>query len=474
MAMSVLDALKVETERRRGPAGPPPRWSPAGDSEPPEAPDSPAAPESPAQVPEAPLDHRAYCRYWVAQLQRLLERPVAQQATQMDRALAGAPPEHRPPPADALLLQVAGRALPVEEVLGWLRLRAELPAGADALDPVVAAYWLRHLDLSHAAVGTPAWAAHCRQTALGARLQGKALDPAVLAAVQAHPEWARGYLRCGGSKARVLAGLQPPVAEPDAAERSAADASALPPPLSGAPGAPMSLPQPPAPAGALAFGGAIGAVLGGALRTVTAVAATAAGATKNAVQQTPGWFKARRVHLQIQAQARAAEQALTELAAAASRLRQHPALQDFWTQVDRHAARGGQDRTTIFQAMANPLPGNLGIPSESLDQQLTQLLRADPALAAHLDRAYQAYDRLSVAWERCAGAFREAGERWTPSPTQVRRLNAACLDIPPLPDRSVAAEAAERLVRSLAQLAQAVRETFRPAPPAASPSPPAA
>ncbi|NJN46593.1 MAG: hypothetical protein HC808_09055, partial [Candidatus Competibacteraceae bacterium] len=109
------------------------------------------AAKEPQQTTHA-IDHSPYCQYWVGRLEAIQALPDEDRRIQLAKDIESAPPEYRPPAADQQLLKVAGQALPVEQVTGWLQMRAALPANADVLNPATAEHWLQHLAAPNATI----------------------------------------------------------------------------------------------------------------------------------------------------------------------------------------------------------------------------------------------------------------------------------------------------------------------------------
>ncbi|MEE4376141.1 MAG: hypothetical protein V2J55_01330 [Candidatus Competibacteraceae bacterium] len=461
--MSLVDNLRAETRQRRGKAVM--SGTPGKESADPTTinKDEPSATQPPVDERDAVKeDHSSYCQYWVARLQAIQALPDEDRRIQLAKDIESAPPEYRPPAADQQLLKVAGQALPVEQVTGWLQMRAALPANADVLNPATAEHWLQHLAAPNATINAQEWTAHCQQVASEAESLGKNLNPTVLQAIQSHPQWAMGYLRCSGSKARLLEAMPQHDNPPDESKTPAETA-----PLSPLPAVPSGTPASPnapvSPTG-LAMGDVIGAALGGTIRAATTAAATAVGMTHNALKQTPQRWQTRLAEIQAKSHERTANHALDDLTKQATALHEHPGLSTFWQQVDHQAVSGQTTRAGVFQAMANEA-------DHPLKERLATTMNADPMLANAIHQAYNTFDRLSTAWENCAAAYRKAGKTWAPSTDQVQRLQAASRDTPPIKDHAVLAEMAERLVNTLKQVYHAIKQGPRAAAtsPASSP-----
>ncbi len=460
----------------------------------------------------------AYYAYWIGQLRTLEGLSPDAAAAAVHAAIRHAPANRRPPTEDARLLVLAGgQALPYREVIGWLTLRAALNDHEGVVDPEVARYWLRQLGTPAATLTTPdpAWSARCRHIAGAAVKVGQGLSPATVAALAAHPEAARGYLRCAGAKARLsevdarvvaleaagnqpdhptghdqptapaqpaarrgseqsppVAGVDPNAAEPPSATSTSKERPLPIPPTTGSP--PVFGATPGAGVG-LALGNLAGGLVGGVVGGLKAGAAQAwssaarTGAGETLVPLTPDWFRNKVTDVRNHARehrarhaVEAAERGLAEFAKAARHLHQHPTLAAFWREVDQQAAsRFRGDRTAVLQEMA-------AHSSHPLRALFERQARADPDVALRYEQAHAAFARLQTAWQACAHAHRQVGPGWAPSPEQTRTLRAACRQVPPAPDRPALVEQAERLLRALAQ---AVRQAFqRNRAPTAGPS----
>jgi len=452
-----------------------------------------------AALPAAP-EVASYCRYWIEQLQSLHGLPRDAATAAVREAMGKAPPEHQPAVEDARLFVLAGgQELPYREVVSWLKLRTVLTDGQGTLDPEVARHWLRQLGAPQTPPD-PTWTARCRRTAAEARQVGKGLSPATVAALEADPEAARGYLRCAGAKARlseadgrVIAGetqdhrsesARAPGADrmPEAANTAPSGrpegdpaASTGRPPLvpptaqsSGIGAFPAAGMGPGAGIG-LALGGLVGGLFGGAVAglkaavspAVTRAAPVGSGSTAGSPKGFRDAVAAVRARSREHSARRAvaeAEGALTEFTQSARHLSQHPQLASFWREIDRQAgSRFAGDRAGALREMA-------GQPLHPLRLLFERLTRADPDVALHHGRAHTAFERLQDAWASCASTHRKLGTEWAPSAEQMRALRAACRQVPPAKDRLVLVEQAERFLRTLVQT---IRHAFeRPAAPA--------
>lgn len=487
--MSIIDELKERSRQRSRGAVPPERES--------RDPDSAAALDPDGEPPDpSPPDPPGYCAFWVERIERVRGLSPEAAAAAMREAIRAAPPPHRPPEDDARLFAAAGDpALPYGDVAAWLRLRDAAPCAPRTLDPAVARFWRDRLGPPPSGDGGRAdaadWSARCRATALEAAGAGRALDPATVAALAAHPGAAPGYLRCAASPVhRPADPAADPATDPAVAREPVADGErpARPspddpppgrsppfaPPASGptAFGAPATVPATGVGSGVarvgsrvgLALGGLVGGLAGGAAAGFRAgfaklrSPAAAADLSPPGARNPPGDPELRRAAL-------AAGRALEAFDGAARGLGDHPRLAAFWREVDRQAAdRFGGARDGVLREMA----GQRYHPLRLLFERHAS---ADPDVALHHRNALDAFERLQAAWEACALAHRDRGERWAPAPEMGDALRAACRRTPPASGQPAPLDRAERLLRALAQ---AIREAWsRPGGPAPSPGGPA-
>ena len=468
----VLDELKKRSSRQRAGAV---------------SPDPPA--RDPIREDPAASVLTGYCRYWIERLGALHEWPRDTAVAAVREAIRNAPVDYRPSVEDArLFVWAGGQEGSYREVVGWLKLRDRLTDGEGTLDPEVACHWLRQLGAPPTAPD-PAWTERCRRIAAEAVQVGKGLSPATVAALEADPEAACGYLRCSGAKARWgeadarVTGREAPDPSPDRPPETdppaavAAPARPPAPPAFGSPGmdtVPVVGMAPGAGVG-LALGGLVGGLFGGAVAglkaavspAVTRAAPVGSGSTAGSPKgfRDPVAGVRDRVRAQhVRRAAAEAEDALTEFVRSARYLSQHPQLASFWREIDRRAdACFAGDRAGALQEMA-------GQPLHPLRLLFKRLTRADPDVALHHGRAHTAFERLQSTWESCAATHRKLGTEWAPSAEQLRALRAACQQVPPAEDRPVLVEQAERWLRALTQTLQ---RAFQRADPRAAARPPA-
>ena len=157
-----------------------------------------------------------YYSYWIHQLQHALALPSARANDLVRAAIHEAPPDCRPPTADAWLFDVAtdhGDALDGLHAIGWLRLRRVLGDDAGVMDPEAARYWYWQLGIPPRFSG-PRWARACRTVAHASERLGFGLSPRLVTAFRDHPAWTRAYLRCATFKAWLVAENDPELAVP--------------------------------------------------------------------------------------------------------------------------------------------------------------------------------------------------------------------------------------------------------------------
>ena len=450
--MSIIDQLKEQSRQRSCgavPSAPPEHESPddrpaAAEGETPEPPEPPLA--------AASSGSSGYCAFWIERLERVKGLSPEAAAAAVRETIRAAPAHHRPPEEDARLFAAAGgRELPYSDVVAWLRLRAAAPAAEKTLEPEVARFWRDRLGPPPAS-GTDAasWSSRCREAAREAARVGRSLNPATVAALAAHPDAARGYLSCAASPVHRSV---PPAAEPSSAP------AAGPKPGGGLPpGAPAMVPSAfgatAAGAGSrfgFALGGLVGGVVGG---VVGGFKAGIAGLSKfrsrsSAADEKTARFRSRDSDLELRRAAADAEHALAAFADAARQLNDHPQLVSFWREVDRQAdGRFAGARDGVLREMAAQR-------LHPLHRLFERRARDDPDVALHHRRALEAFERLQAAWEGCALAHQQRGERWTPAPEPIDALRAACRRTPAAGGQPALVDQVERLLRTLAQ---AVRE----------------
>lgn len=188
-----------------------------------------------AANPQRPV--LGYFAFWIDRLRAADALPSALADRLVRAAIHEAPPSCRPPSVEAWMFELAtghGDGIDCRRVVGWLRLRRALGCDAGLVDPETARYWHGRLGEPPRS-SAPRWARRVRAVARDAGPLGFGLPPRLVAALCAHPAWARDYLRCATFKAWLAAADDPELAE-------------LPPP------SPW-----PVPAGALAPFGAVGA-----------------------------------------------------------------------------------------------------------------------------------------------------------------------------------------------------------------------
>lgn len=445
-AVSIIDQLKEQSRQRSGgaaPPAPPERASPNDRPASPEG-EAPAPPEPPPAT--APSGSSGYCAFWIERLESVQGLPPEAAAAAVREAIRAAPARHRPLEEDARLFAAAGgRELPYGDVVAWLRLRAVAPAAERTLEPEVARFWRDRLGPPPASGADMAsWSSRCREAAREAARVGRGLDPATVAALAAHPDAAPGYLRCAASPVHRSAA---PVAEPPSAPAD-----------SPKPAAPATVPAafgvPAASTGSrvgFALGGLVGGLVGGA---ADGYRAGVAGLSKfrsrpGAVDEKSAGFRARDGDPELHRAAADAERALAAFTDAARQLDEHPRLAPFWREVDRQAdGRFAGARDGVLREMATRRRHPLLLRFE-------RHAREDPDVALHHRRALDAFGRLQAAWEACALAHQQRGERWAPAPEQTDALRAACRRTPAAGGQPALVDQAERLLRALAQ---AVRE----------------
>ncbi|MCP5458697.1 MAG: hypothetical protein H6971_03570 [Gammaproteobacteria bacterium] len=446
--MSMIEQLREET-RHQAPVAPP--KEPSADAE------SPHPSNKAARAVAPDPTHPDICRYWIAQLEAIQTLPTEQQAVRLNDALAKAPEAYRPTPDEAMVLQAASQTLSINSVLDWLHLHTELPTDVSPLSPTAAQHWRQHLPAS----SDSHWAARLQDVAR-ATPQDNALPPAVLNALQDHPEWAAGYLQCSGIQGRVKENRldQGRPAYPAQPEVSPSQ-----PTPSETPSPPLERPRnpPPSPvAGASLHGApvgqAIGALAGCALGAVASAVTSAAGVTQQKVRQAYRHFHSR-----------LAEQALAEVTQATHQIRRHPALRTYWAQVEQAVQQAGGDPASLWRTLDNPTTDNARTLLASLQGHLNQALNRAPSLAADFEKVHQAFDHLNQRWEKSVTNSRKAGTPWFPSDDQVQRLKAACLDVPLHDERWLAS--VERLVGRLQEIYRAAMEGLRAGVSTRSPAP---
>ena len=426
-----------------------------------------------------------YYSYWIKQMEEAHAAAPPIESF-LDAALQNAPVGGRPPADDERIFRIAGGTLlSFQEVAHWLKLRAALQTArtdpvAGRVSPDVARYWLRQLDRP-GSVGAPhtGWADRCQRVADAADSIGKGLPPAVVAGLQAHPAWARAYLKCGSVKAR----LAPVEARRKAGRPSAVAAEALiagdrradstkepcavpPDPIVHQPaGRPVSssIPSGDRPVADVGWnlgawagrwvGGAMAGLKAGLTRAVSGTPpATGAADRFQDLKKEPPTVVQEQDCDQAVAEA---EQALTAFTRASQHLQEHPALSAFWRAVDQQADRRFQgDRCALFREMAHPSAH----PAHPLREELENALKADAQLTRHYQAAYVAFDRLRAAWRQCASVHQRVGQRWAPSTEQMQRVRTACGHTPPRLGDPILMEQAERLMQ---MLIERVRQTFR-------------
>lgn len=156
-----------------------------------------------------------YFAYWIDRLRLADELPSALADRLVRAAIHEAPPACRPSPVEAWLFAAAtdhGDGIDCAQIVGWLRLRRALGDDAGALDPETARHWHGRLDAPPRS-STPRWARRVRAVARDAETLGFGLSPRLVAALCAHPAWARPYLRCATFKAWLAAADDPELAE---------------------------------------------------------------------------------------------------------------------------------------------------------------------------------------------------------------------------------------------------------------------
>lgn len=476
--MSIIDRLKEQSRQRSrdaAPAAPPERESPDDRPAAPES-EAPAPPEPPpAAAPSSSSGSSGYCAFWIERLERVKGLPPEAAAAAVREAIRAAPARHRPPEEDARLFAAAGgRELPYGDVVAWLRLRAAAPAAERTLEPEVARFWRDRLGSPPASGAEAAsWSSRCRAAARAAARVGRGLDPATVAALAAHPDAAPGYLSCAASPVHRSAA---PAAEPSSAPADGPEPGA-PATVPAAFGAPATVPAafgaPAAGAGSrvgFALGGLVGGLVGGA---ADGFKAGVAGLSKfrsrpGAADEKSAGFRARDGDPELRRAAADAERALAAFTDAARQLDDHPRLAAFWREVDWQAdERFAGARDGVLREMATSRRHPLHLLFE-------RRARDDPDVALHHRRALDAFGRLQAAWEACALAHQQRGERWAPAPEQTDALRAACRRTPAAGGQPALVDQAERLLRALAQ---AVREACAraagrpPSPAGRAPSP---
>lgn len=510
--MSIIDELKERSRQRSRGAVPLERESP-GDAAPAALDPDPDPVPAPAAAPSGSPGSPGYCAFWIERIESVRGLSPTVAAAAVRDAIRAAAPPHRPPEDDARLFAAAGgQALPYGDVAAWLRLRDAAPDAPRTLDPAVARFWRDRLGppppVAVGGAGAADWSARCRATALEASRVGRELDPATVAALAAHPDAAPGYLRCAASPAHRTPSTAADLAADLAADPAADPAADSEPPPAGReqvaddPPPARSPPLAPPTSGPTAFsapvatsvspgvgpgvgsgvagvssrvglalGGLVGGLAGGAVdgfgaglaklraRPVTSdqPSSDQPSSASAGARNPPGDPGLRRA-------AREAERALADFAEAARELDDHPRLAAFWREVDRQAAaRFDGARDGVLREMASHRRHPLHLLFE-------RHASADPDVALHHRRALDAFSRLQVAWEACALAHRDRGERWAPAPEMSDALRAACRRTPPALGQPAPIDRAEQLLRALAQ---AIREAWsRPGGRAPSPGGP--
>ena len=169
----------------------------------------------PRTVPDPPRPTSGYFAYWIDRLRLADDLPSPLAGRSVRAAIHAAPPACRPPPLEAWLFDAAtghGDGLDCGHVVGWLRLRRALGDATGALDPETARHWHERLGAPPRS-STPRWARRVRAVARDAGPLGFGLPPRLVAALCAHPAWARDYLRCATFKAWLAAADDPELAE---------------------------------------------------------------------------------------------------------------------------------------------------------------------------------------------------------------------------------------------------------------------
>jgi hypothetical protein len=465
--VSIIDQLKEESRQRsRGAVPPalPERESPddrpaAAEGEAPEPPKPP-----PAAASSGSSASSGYCAFWIERLESVRGLPPEAAAAAVRDAIRAAPARHRPPEEDARLFAAAGgRELPYDDVVAWLRLRAAAPAAARTLKPEVARFWRDRLEPPLASEADAAsWSSRCREAAREAARVGRGLDPATVAALAAYPDAVPGYLRCAASPVhrpahRSAAPAAEPAAEPLSAPADGPEPGGFPPPAAPAT-VPATFGTSAASAGSrvgFALGGLVGGMVGGVAGGVAGgYRAGVAGLVKfhsrpGAADDKSAGFRARDGDPELRRAAAEAERALAAFTDAARQLDDHPRLAAFWREVDRQAdGRFAGARDGVLREMAT----RHRHPLHLLFERHT---RDDPDVALHHRRALDAFGRLQAAWEACALAHQQRGDRWAPAPEQTDALREACRRAPAAGGQPALVDQAERLLRALAQ---AVRE----------------
>lgn len=441
----------------------------------------------------------AYYSYWIEQLEKAHAGSPEFAESFLNAALQNAPLGGWPSVDDQRVFGLAGGTLlPFQDVAHWLKLRAVVQAAmgrpvGGGVSPDIAQYWLRQLGPLERIEkeSTAAWRDRCQHIGQAADRIGKGLPPALVVGLQAHPEWARAYLKCGSAKARLAqvdtripagrradAERESPIAPDPTDDRG--QGAATPDPTASSPDPPPASPVIPSgnwpvaglASGAGGVGGTLGALAGrwiggtvagwkaGFARAVSGAAPLGRSADGLREKRAAGPADTR--EWEIHTALAGAQQALTDFTQASQQLQGHPHLVAFWREVDQRAATRFQgDRAALFREMG----GGSANPSHPLRGWLEKSLKADAHLALRYEEAYAAFDRLQAAWRHCAQVHQTAGRRWVPLTEQTTALRAACRQVPPGPDRPVLAEQAERLVRTLVE---AIRQAFRRTRPTAN------
>lgn len=163
--------------------------------------------------PQRPVT--GYFAYWIDRLRLADDLPAALANRLVRAAIHEAPPGCCPSPPEAWLFEAAadhGDGIDCGHVVGWLRLRRALGDDAGLVDPETARYWHERLGEPPRS-STPRWARRVRAVARDAEPPGFGLPPRLVAALCAHPAWARDYLRCATFKAWLVAADDPELAE---------------------------------------------------------------------------------------------------------------------------------------------------------------------------------------------------------------------------------------------------------------------